>query len=104
MSVQCESCQEVTIQHFFVIVHTTVHSNITLRLVSSALKIVSELRKTTVRIMPLVSYEILTAGLKKLHFFGMQSRKCIYQPIRRDLAKHLNLHHLRKGKKKLEAK
>jgi hypothetical protein len=94
------------IQHFFVIVHMTVHSNIPLRRVSSALKIVSERRKTNVRFMPLVSYEILTAGLKKLQFFGMQSGKCIYQPIRvqRDLAEDLNHHHLRKGKEKSEAK
>jgi len=54
--------------------------------------------------MPLVSYEILTAGLKKLQFFGMQSRKCIYQSIWRDLAKDFNNHHLRSGKKKSEAK
>jgi hypothetical protein len=93
-----------TIQHFFVIVHMAVHSNIPLRLVSSALKIVLERSKTNVRIMPLVSYEILTAGLKKLQFFGMQSRKCIYQPIWRDLAKDLNHHHLQRGKKKSEAK
>jgi hypothetical protein len=53
--------------------------------------------------MPLVSYEILTAGLKKLQFFGTQSRKSIYQPIRRDPAKDLNHHH-RKGNKKPEAK
>jgi hypothetical protein len=93
-----------TIQHFFVIVHMNMHLNIPLRFVSTALKIVSERRKTNIRIMPLVSYEILTAGLKKLQLFGMQSRKCIYQPIRRDLAKDLNNRHLRRGKKKSEAK
>jgi len=54
--------------------------------------------------MPLVSYEVLTAGLKKHQFFGMQSRKCIYQPMRRDIAKDLIHHHLRTGKKKSEEK
>ena len=93
-----------TVQHFFVIVHMTVHSNIPLRLVSSALEIVSERRKTNARIKPLVSYEILTAGLKKLQFFGKQSRKSIYQPIWPDLAEDFNNHHLRRGKKNSEAK
>jgi hypothetical protein len=57
-----------------------VHSNIPLRLVSSALKIVSERSKTNVRIMPLVSYEILTAGLKKLQSLACKVENVFTSP------------------------